>query len=327
MTAEPPATPRVGATTINHLMRDYCVSNLLDDFHTRFEVITNGMETLQAQASQLRYQVYCVERGYHNEVITDACCEIDEFDDFAMHAVVRDRRCGTSKATVRLVTAGADRNGRFPIEHAYPNLLAEHGIVEDILPRAQTAEISRFAVSKTLRQRQAPTERVADGRLDTRLCELPGGALHRRPMETFGLLLALIRLSAANDITHCLAVMEPSLLRMLSRFGVHFHPIGPVLNYHGRRQPCYMRGTDLLEGMRQVQPELWRLLAHDPITRSLQAAREQFPLSLPSTPWRAPRELDTQTRRPHHAGPSAVLRRQERQDSRYRVGASGGLPV
>ena len=258
------------------------MSDLIEHFHNRFDVLIGQGDALKDEAYRLRYQVYCVERGHGAEVAAANLREHDTFDDHATHVVVKDRSCGTNKATARLITAGATREGRFPIEHDYPDLLARHGITEDLLPRQHTAEISRFAISKELRERRPGTGLPAhQSTLDTREQTLPQGALHRRPLVTFGLLLGLIRLGASHDITHCMAVMKPSLLRMLSRFGVHFKPIGKPVEYHGLRQPCYTSVADLLAGIQKVSPELWQLLACDDVALAQTKQPIASPMPIP----------------------------------------------
>ena len=57
--------------------------------------------------------------------------------------------------------------------------------------------------------------------------------------------------------------MDPTLLRLLTRLGIHFDPIGPLVEYHGRRQPCYKKLTDFLERARQERPEVWEVITND----------------------------------------------------------------
>ena len=73
--------------------------------------------------------------------------------------------------------------------------------------------------------------------------------------------LALIKgavwLSAEAGHTHWLAVMEPTLLRLLRATGVHFDPMGPMVDYHGVRQPAVAHLLPMLRIMAQEQPAVW----------------------------------------------------------------------
>jgi N-acyl amino acid synthase of PEP-CTERM/exosortase system len=55
-------------------------------------------------------------------------------------------------------------------------------------------------------------------------------------------------------------VMEPTLLRLLTRLGIHFDPIGPVIDYHGRRQPCFIPLETLLPRVKRERPDVWGVI-------------------------------------------------------------------
>jgi N-acyl amino acid synthase of PEP-CTERM/exosortase system len=69
-----------------------------------------------------------------------------------------------------------------------------------------------------------------------------------------------VRMSIENGITHWCAVMEPTLLRLLTRLGIHFEPIGPMIEYHGRRQPCYIPLEVLLPRVQRERPDVWDVI-------------------------------------------------------------------
>jgi N-acyl amino acid synthase of PEP-CTERM/exosortase system len=54
--------------------------------------------------------------------------------------------------------------------------------------------------------------------------------------------------------------MEPALLRLLSRFGIYFSPIGPMVNYHGMRQPCHTNVERLLERVHKERIDVWEII-------------------------------------------------------------------
>ena len=72
-----------------------------------------------------------------------------------------------------------------------------------------------------------------------------------------GLMQAIVRLSREQHLTHWCAVMEPKLLRMLAAMSINFEPIGPLVEYHGLRQPCYGEIATLLSDMRREVPAYW----------------------------------------------------------------------
>jgi N-acyl amino acid synthase of PEP-CTERM/exosortase system len=131
------------------------------------------------------------------------------------------------------------------------------------VPRARFGEISRFAVSKQFRRRHTEADFIEG--ISPHVPYFDAGQPvmnHRRvmPYVTLGLFAAVIRLSVRYGVTHWFAVMEPTLLRLLRAFGIHFPAIGPVVEYHGRRQPTLAVGTEVAERARQERPDVWDLV-------------------------------------------------------------------
>jgi N-acyl amino acid synthase of PEP-CTERM/exosortase system len=112
------------------------------------------------------------------------------------------------------------------------------------------AEVSRFCISKQFRRRQSKGE----GR-DTQQ--------ERRsmaPLMSLGLIQSLVQMSAERGITHWCATMDPVLLRLLAAMSIHFEPLGPLVRYHGTRQPCYCEVGPMLERVKSEQRPLWEVL-------------------------------------------------------------------
>ena len=78
-----------------------------------------------------------------------------------------------------------------------------------------------------------------------------------------GLIQSLVRMSTEYGITHWCAAMEPTLLRMLSAMAIRFRPIGPLIEYHGLRQPCYCVVDDMLNEVRRERPAFWSVLTDE----------------------------------------------------------------
>jgi N-acyl amino acid synthase of PEP-CTERM/exosortase system len=78
---------------------------------------------------------------------------------------------------------------------------------------------------------------------------------------TLLLMREIVRMSRENGVTDWFAVMEPALLRLLARFGIHFNPVGPQVEYHGLRQPCHAKAEELLQRMRGEEYDVWRFVS------------------------------------------------------------------
>jgi N-acyl amino acid synthase of PEP-CTERM/exosortase system len=120
----------------------------------------------------------------------------------------------------------------------------------------RVAEISRFAIAKQLRRQAEEHARVANG-----LAKADAPATRRvTPHISLGLMQAIVSMSRLSEIRYLYAVMEPALLRMLQCLGIEFEVLGPPVEYHGKRQPCYCELDQLLAKTWSVRREVWDVL-------------------------------------------------------------------
>ena len=229
----------------------------LENFRALFEVIEARTPADLEAAYRLRYQVYCVENPFERKEDNPGERETDRFDWHSVHSVLVHRASHDVIGTLRLVLP----LGRaLPIQELQPSPL---DFFEGNLPLETTAEVSRFAVSKDFRRRQGEERypdvswQGPDGR--------QGAAPMRRlmPYLSVGLLQGALKLSLRHGVTHMCAIIDPSLLRLLGRFGLHFQAIGEPVNYHGLRQPCIAELDALLRSAAKEQPDIWALGTED----------------------------------------------------------------
>jgi N-acyl-L-homoserine lactone synthetase len=211
-----------------------------------YEVVVADEPSLIRQSFRLRHQVYCVERGFLDGI---GDLEYDEYDSHSRHVVLISREIGQIVGTVRMVLPSSDEpDNSFPLQAVCrPRLLGD-------IPIESTVEISRFAISKERRSG-----------LSTGLMRL-------------GLVQGLVRLSHELGMTHWCAVMERPLLRLLQSNSIHFQALGPLVDYHGPRQPCFSELGALLDRVGNEQPDVWdyltqngRFCSTEPSSRSLAA--------------------------------------------------------
>jgi N-acyl amino acid synthase of PEP-CTERM/exosortase system len=205
---------------------------------------------LQKKSYGLRYQVYCLEKGYENPHNYPDGLEIDSFDSHSMHTLLEHSPSGREVGTVRLVLPIAERpEWSFPLQL----VCAQNGInTSRWFPAHETAEMSRFCVSK---QRRTGWSIGCE--------EKASGAGQAALDMTVGLIEGVVRRSAEAGITYLCAAMEPSLLRLLSRLSIYFRPFGPLLNYHGKRQPCWVNLLVGLDRVYREQKDVWQRLTAD----------------------------------------------------------------
>lgn len=219
------------------------IGGALREVENEFYVKIVERESLLRSIYELRYQVYCTERNFLPG--QQSGLEYDEFDQHSRHVALLNRETDELVGTARMVLPSSKPlHPRFPMQQVCDSVLM------DVLPRENCVEISRFAISKQRRS-------------------IRSAALMR-----LGLVQGLVRLSHEMGITHWCAVMEPTLLRLLRMTSIYFHPLGPLVDYHGLRQPCFNRLDNLLDTVAEERPELWNYLTES--GRSLPAKQSHL---------------------------------------------------
>ena len=221
--------------------------SLLDRFHTHFRVATEVSGAELQDAFRIRHQVYCVENPFENPADHPDGLERDEFDSHAIHGLLIHRLSERAMGTVRLILPV-----RHELERSFPiQLLCKHPHLK-LLPLDRLAEVSRFSISKQFRRRQCDT-----------LYEGNDARRERRgiaPLMSLGLLQSLVSMSAEHGITHWCATMELTLVRLLEAMSIRLTMLGPLVQSHGTRQPCYCEVGPMLERVKSEQRPLWEVL-------------------------------------------------------------------
>jgi N-acyl amino acid synthase of PEP-CTERM/exosortase system len=231
-------------------------SRLLDLYNQYFEVIHAQSAEQVRECFRLRYQVYCVENPFEDPLCNPGGLETDEFDSAAMHSMLRHRESGEIVGTVRLLLPRDGKEGLgLPMRQ-----VCQHQMLSQenrVLPWKGTAEISRFAVSKMMRRR------AGDGTVVGSFETSDNDRRRRIPDASLGLMQAVIEMASKSGMTHVCAMMDPVLLRMLRRLGMIMPSIGPEIDWHGRRQPCYAHLATGLARVWMQRPDVWELLTSD----------------------------------------------------------------
>jgi len=239
----------------------------LFDVLSRFDdVFSESAATQQRDIEEtfrLRYQVYCLDRGFEEAAACPQGQERDQYDDAALHCLLRDRVGRHPIGTARVVTtSGRTTSGRAPGIDSLP--LAEYAPKESMeilraLPGASTGEVSRVAITRSARDILRQAAKVTEARLGT-----AGGAPQYfeklLPFMTLGLFRGITRVSMEQGLTHWCLAAEPSLLRRLRSLGLHFQPVGPLVEHRGLRQICYAEISTLLARTEIERPEVWDII-------------------------------------------------------------------
>ena len=177
-------------------------------------------------AFRLRHQVYCVEREFEPG---NGSLETDDFDGRSGHALLTQQSTGRVVGTVRVVAGAHGRGISLPMQDYCASDLFR------AMPMGSTGEISRFSISRDLRDVGCASN----------------------AMLRLGLMQGIVRLSGQMGLTHWCAVMEHTLLRLLRVSAIHFQPLGPAVEHRGLRQPSWGAIGTVLGRMRRERPVVW----------------------------------------------------------------------
>jgi N-acyl-L-homoserine lactone synthetase len=165
---------------------------------------------LMDKSYRLRYQVYCIERGFLDPAKYPDRLERDEFDRYSLHLGVLDRN-GEILATARLIPVNMCGLPLFRHCQIFPD---ETELYHE---RNRIVEVSRLCVSRQLNQRR-----------------------QERASSVSMLYRALYQVSKRAGFTHWLVATEHSLQRLVADFGFPFREIGPTVDYFGLVSPYLM---------------------------------------------------------------------------------------
>lgn len=209
-------------------------------------------------AYRVRYQVFCVERGFVSAAACPDGIERDEYDEHSVH-ILATHRSGDPAGTARLVLPSPlgfpmMRHCTFAGHYAFLNEPRHPAL-------AGFAEISRLAVSKAFRRREGDSDYGGPPRVpDDPGHEARDFGLH--PGDGPEILLGMSRVIyheiKRRGITHWMGAMERSLYLMVKRIGFHYIPAGPEVDYYGPVRPYVANTTEFELSLYRRCPNTFR---------------------------------------------------------------------
>ena len=227
--------------------------SLLARHDVYFETRLADRPALIEAAHQLRYQVYCLERKFENAAEHSSGLETDQYDSHAIQGLLFHRPTERAIGTVRMILPADLDVGRLPIEQ----FLRNNGIdLSDYVDIERSVEVSRFAISKEFRRRRTDDLMMATHPLS------PQDSARQANLAFLSLVQFFLRQSIERRVLYWTAVMEPMLVRMLGRMGIHFRPLGPVVDHHGLRQPSWSYIPTVLDELKREHPDYWEVVTN-----------------------------------------------------------------
>lgn len=149
------------------------------------------------QIQRLRFRVYCLEKQFLPVDDYKDGIESDEFDPYSVHFLaVESENHGEILGTMRLIL---DSENGFPVEKHFK-------LSRPVKDRSGTVELSRLIVAREAQNLSA--------------------------LILMGLFREVYLYSKEHEIDDCYAVLEESLLRLLTRFGLPFEEVGEKSWYY-----------------------------------------------------------------------------------------------
>ncbi|MDR4520382.1 MAG: PEP-CTERM/exosortase system-associated acyltransferase [Nitrosomonas sp.] len=240
------------------------MSELYDAYQKYFEIVLAETPELREIAYQIRYHVLCQEQripGFDQSSYPEKL-EKDDFDDRAMHALLKHRSSGNYIGTIRIVLPDPSAPDKpFPVE-SYTHLDTEY-LKNQNVSRLETAEISRALVIKEFQRRKGDMlyQETNEGESSDEN-KNSFKQKDRRVTANISLILmaAVVQMSVKSNAENWLSFINPALNRLLSHSGMEFTPIGPLVECHGIRRPYFAKMTDILNKTYNEYQDVWEVL-------------------------------------------------------------------
>ena len=206
----------------------------------RIKFVEVDSEFLKKEIFKLRYDVYVSEFGFEKKEDHPVGLETDIYDPHSVELAAIEQISDSAQKVIGTMRLILHSEHGFPIENVMPIDFNEKKIPVD-----RIAEISRLAINKDYRRRQA------DGLfgVESYLKKSEGGTVpdwkiwsnHEKariqPFLIIGLFKELYHVSKKMGITHWYMITEKKLWYALKRFDLIFQQIGDPIEYHGQRIP------------------------------------------------------------------------------------------
>lgn len=176
---------------------------------------------------RIRYQVFCLDKGFEDPGAFSAAQETDAWDDQSAHFIVQDKSSRQWVAATRLVLPKPGR----PLPVDSLNVF-DRRILDD--PNTPVGEISRFCIIGNRSQVEVNSQLEPD----PNSLEAWGiGSIGKK--QQFEVTLGMIRAAGIyalkRGVNYCIMLITDAFARMLRTLGVTLRQAGPATEYRGMR--------------------------------------------------------------------------------------------
>ena len=194
-------------------------------FDDRFEVFLADTDFGKSINQQIRYRVFCLERGFEDPTAFPTGEEKDTWDEHSVHFIVREKKTGRWIGSTRLILP----EQTLPVEHMET---VSEGFLNG-MDRQRFGEISRFCIINKNTKTTSQFSHISKPQLDW-----IGGIDKADQFEiTLGMVRALAVYGIQHGLDYSYMFITKSLARLLKRLGISLYQTGPMKEYRGLRAP------------------------------------------------------------------------------------------
>jgi len=232
---------------------------LFNQFIEEYRFVLAISPKVKRKALALRHEVFLQELHYKMREDQSHHLETDEYDETSIHCLIEHKRSGLPAGCMRLVIPSNDHKSPFyklPVEIQGREKLNHSVLDPGKMLRHQLCEVSRLAISRKFRSRQAGeshTSIIFDGQ------GFSSQEARTFPLIAIGLFLCTYSLVGLTGRRHVFAMMESRLPRLLALSGFHFTKASDDIEYHGLRNAYYI---DHSKAEKEIHDDLMPLYLH-----------------------------------------------------------------
>ncbi len=235
-------------SNFGHKVRGYVANKA---FNESFEVVLASTHELRQECFRLRYQIFCVERGF--DLVNQNQMESDYYDKYSAHFLLKYRPANAYIGTGRLIFPQKENIFSLPLQkklsqdviHAYNLHNPDHV--------RRTCEISRIGILKSCSRSASKIFRNND-RWASKIMRKQIADIGK-----LGLYRAIFLLALRKDgITDCIFATDPFLLTKFTAVGFNSYCVmDDSLNIYGPVIAIKFNLHEMLENGRKQAPEGW----------------------------------------------------------------------
>ena len=227
-------------------------------FEQYFEVVPALTKDLVKEAYRIRHSGYCEDLQF--EPLQGNKFEMDEFDKYALHLLIRSIKDDAFIACSRIIRPPTDDIGwLLPFERTCAKQLDRSIIDPSKLPRNKIAEVSRLAVVADFRRRKGESSQPINlSEADYEVTQFP-----RFPYIPLGLYYGTLELARLKAIEVLFMLTEERLAKHLCKLGFQQKFIGAPIEHRGLRYPSMIVVNDAICNLRPIFRPLYQTIAMD----------------------------------------------------------------